>query len=219
MKITVRRGRKKTRTFTINSSGRVADLQWKIYSWCGVAPGDQRLFYNGIPLPPALRLDSLWDGITITMAKGMHGGAGLLSWGERKKRGRKKSAQRAARKRNAKAAADRFYEETKRMIEFRSRPDDEMGYGEFEEYMATEVSHEDLEEAAKKEEEYKCKIAKSKVPIYNTLHPTMKADNSVRFMSVNVNCLSMWKRLNYKAERLRWSLKNYQVDTMGLREV
>ena len=47
----------------------------------------------------------------------------------------------------------------------------------------------------------------------------MKADDSVRFMSVNVNCLSMWKRLNYKAERSRWSLKNYQVDSMGLQEV
>ena len=219
MKITVRRGRKKTRTFTVNSSCRVADLQKKIHEWCEVAPADQRLFYDGIPLHPALGLDSLWDGITITMAKGMLGGGGLLSWGEKKKRGRKKSAQRAARKRNAKAAADRFYEETKRMMESRSRPDDEMGYGEFEEYMATEVSHEELEEAAKKEEEYKSEIAKAKVPIYGTLHPTMKADDSVRFMSVNVNCLSMWKRLNYKAKRLRWLLKNYQIDTMGLQEV
>ena len=120
MKITVRRGRKKTRTFTINSSCRIEDLQMKIHSWCEVAPADQRLFYNGIPLHPALGLDSLWDGITITMAKGMLGGGGFLSWGEKKKRGRKKSAQRAARKRNAKAAADRFYEETKRMMESRS---------------------------------------------------------------------------------------------------
>ena len=78
MKITVRRGRKITRTFTVNSSGRVADLQRKIHSWCEVAPGDQRLFYNGIPLPPTLGLDSLWDGISITMAKGMHDGAGFL---------------------------------------------------------------------------------------------------------------------------------------------
>ena len=54
-----------------------------------------------------------------------------------------------------------------------------MGYGEFEEYMATEVSHEDLKEAAKKEEEYKSEIAKSKVPIYSALHPTMKADDSI----------------------------------------
>ena len=92
MKITVRRGRKKSRTFTVNSSGRVVDLQMKIHSWCEVAPEDQRLFYNGIPLHPALGLDSLWDGITITMAKGMLGGAGIPSWGEKKKRGRKKSA-------------------------------------------------------------------------------------------------------------------------------
>ena len=54
-----------------------------------------------------------------------------------------------------------------------------MGFGEFEEYMATEASEEDLEEAAKKEEEYKREIAKAKVPIYGTLHPTMKADDSV----------------------------------------
>ena len=219
MKITVRRGRKKRRTFTVNSSGRVVDLQWKIHLWSEVAPGDQRLFYKGIPLHPALGLDSLWDGITITMAKGMLGGAGIPSWGEKKKRGRKKSAQQAARKRKANAAADRFYEETKRMMESRKRPKDEMGFGEFEEYMATEASEEDLEEAAKKEEEYKREIAKAKVPIYGTLHPTMKADDSVGLMSVNVNCLSMWKRLNYKAERLRWSLKNYQVDAMGLQEV
>ena len=154
----------------------------KIHSWCEVAPEDQRLFYNGIPLHPALGLDSLWDGITITMAKGMLGGAGILSWGEKKKRGRKKSAQRAARKRKANAAADRFYEETKRMMESRKRPKEEMGFGEFEEYMATEASEEDLEEAAKKEEEYKREIAKAKVPIYGTLHPTMKADDSVRLM-------------------------------------
>ena len=92
-----------------------------------------------------------------------------------------------------------------------------MGFEEFEENMATEASHEDLEEAAKKEEKYKrSEIAKSKVPIYGNLHPTMKAEDSIQFMSVNVNCLSMWKWLNYKAKRLRWSLKNYQVGTMGL---
>ena len=119
MKITVRRGQKKTRTFTVNSSGRVVDLQRKIHSWCEVAPVDQRLFYNGIPLPPALGLNSLWDGITITMAKGMLGGADILSWEEKKKRDRKKSAQRAAWKRKANAAADHFYEETKRMMESR----------------------------------------------------------------------------------------------------
>ena len=50
-------------------------------------------------------------------------------------------------------------------MESRSQPDNEMGFGEFEEYMATEASHKDLEEVAKKEEEYKSEIAKFKVPI------------------------------------------------------
>ena len=120
MKITVRQGRKKTRTFNVNSSGCVVDLQRKIHLWSKVAPVDQRLFYNGIPLHPALGLDSLWDGITITMAKGMLGGAGFLGWGEKKKKGQKKSAQRAARKRKANTASDCFYEETKRMMDSRS---------------------------------------------------------------------------------------------------
>ena len=39
------------------------------------------------------------------------------------------------------------------MMESRSQPNDEMGFGEFEEYMATKASEEDLEAAAKKEEE------------------------------------------------------------------
>ena len=50
------------------------------------------------------------------------------------------------------------------MMESRGRPDDEMGYGEFEEYMATEVSEEDLEEAAKKEEEYKRRSPRPRCP-------------------------------------------------------
>ena len=69
------------------------------------------------------------------------------------------------------------------------------------------------------EEEYKKEIEEYKVPLYGTLSPIVKADESVRFMSINVNSLSMWKRFNYKAERLKWSLKNYQVDSMGLQEV
>ena len=87
MKITVRRGRKKTRTFTVSNLGRVVDLQRKIHSWFEVAPGDQCLFYNGILLHPVLGLDSLGVGITITMAKGMLGGPEQApSAGERRRR-------------------------------------------------------------------------------------------------------------------------------------
>ena len=52
--------------------------------------------------------------------------------------------------------------------------------------------------------------------LYGTLSPSEKADDSIHFMSINVNYLSMWKRFNYKAKRLQWSLRNYQVDSMGL---
>ena len=219
IKITVRHGKKRSRCFTLCTSGSVWDLQQEIHSWCNLPPAEQRLFHNGIRLPPELSLSDLWDGISVTLGKGMQGGAGCLSWGGKKKRGRKKSAQRAAARRKAVAAEMRFYDETKRMIEARNRPHEEFNYGEFEEYMATEADKEDFEEAAKKEEEYRQEIAKYEVPLYGTLSPTKKADDSIRFMSINVNCLSMWKRFNYKAKRLQWLLKNYQVNSMELQEV
>ena len=59
----------------------------------------------------------------MTLEKGLQGGSGFkagwgsLRSGEKKKRGRKKSAQRAAARRNAVAASERFYNETKRMME------------------------------------------------------------------------------------------------------
>lgn len=127
--------------------------------------------------------------------------------------------QRAAARRKAVAALECFYNKTKRMMESRNRPNEEFNYGEFEEYMATEADREDIKEAEKEKEEYKEEIEGYKVPLYGTLSPIVKADDSVRFMSINVNCLSMWKRFNYKAERLKWLLRNYQVDSMGLQEV
>ena len=41
----------------------------------------------------------------------------------------------------------------------------------------------------------------------------------MRLMSININCLSMRKRYNYKAKRLRWVMYKYKVDSMGLQEV
>ena len=38
-------------------------------------------------------------------------------------------------------------------------------------------------------------------------------------MSVNVNCLSMWKRYNNKAKKLGWAMSNYKMDSMGIQEV
>ena len=225
LRIKVRQGKKCSRTFTLCNSGRIADLQREIHVWSKVPPDEQRLFRNGISLAPELGLSNLWDGICVTLEKGLQGGSGFkagwgsLRSGEKKKRGRKKSAQRAAARRKAVAASERFYNETKRMMESRERPNEEFNYGEFEEYMATEADSEDIQEAEKEEEEYKKEIEEYKVPLYGTLSPIVKADESVRFMSINVNSLSMWKRFNYKAERLKWSLKNYQVDSMGLQEV
>ena len=83
------------------------------------------------------------------------------------------------------AASERFYNETKRMMESRERPNEEFNYGEFEEYMATEADSEDIQEAEKEEEEYKKEIEEYKVPPYDTLSPIVKADKRVRKIKPN----------------------------------
>ena len=41
----------------------------------------------------------------------------------------------------------------------------------------------------------------------------------MRLMSVNVNYLSMWKSFNDKAMKLRWTILNYQIDSMSIQEI
>ena len=55
--------------------------------------------------------------------------------------------------------------------------------------------------------------------MYNDSKPCKKAEDIVRLMSININCLSMWKWYNYKAERRRWAMHKYKVDSIGLQEV
>ena len=38
-------------------------------------------------------------------------------------------------------------------------------------------------------------------------------------MSINVNCLSLWRKCNYKAERLKWAMLKYRLDSVGIQEV
>ena len=46
-----------------------------------------------------------------------------------------------------------------------------------------------------------------------------KAEGIVQLMSININCLSMWKRYNYKAKRLMWAMHKYKIDSIGLQAV
>ena len=77
LRIKVRQGKKCSRTFTLCSSGRIADLQREIHGWSKVPPDKQRLLHNGISLAPALGLSNLWDGICVTLEKGLQGGSGF----------------------------------------------------------------------------------------------------------------------------------------------
>ena len=57
------------------------------------------------------------------------------------------------------------------------------------------------------------------MPVYGKLRIDVKDCEAVRFLSQNVNSMSFWLRDNYKAERLKFLLKKYSIDTAGLREV
>ena len=57
------------------------------------------------------------------------------------------------------------------------------------------------------------------MPLYGTLKPHEKPDDSVRLMSINVNCLSLWRKCNYKVKRLKWAILKYQLDSVGMQLV
>ena len=43
-----------------------------------------------------------------------------------------------------------------------------------------------------------------------------KAEDSIRFMSLNINSIAMTKRGNSKVDRLRQLISKYQLDAVGL---
>ena len=46
-----------------------------------------------------------------------------------------------------------------------------------------------------------------------------EAIDCIRMMSVNINGMSMTKRRNSKADRLRQLISQYQLDALGIQEV
>ena len=91
----------------------MGDLRYDICKWCGVPPKEQRIFWEGLPLPQEIQLSLVGNGATLMVRCRMHGGSGTLrggkkkgaatsTGGKKKKRGTKKAAQRAAFHRDAK---------------------------------------------------------------------------------------------------------------------
>lgn len=109
----------------------------------------------------------------------------------------------------------------KNIMESRSRPNEEVSFRECEEEME-EQEHALLKAKvagiiAKKE--YEKKLKKLKVPIYGNLRMHGKTTDCIRLISVNINGISMTKRGNCKADRLRQLMSQYQLDAVGIQEV
>ena len=145
---------------------------------------------EGILLLPELELADVGGGATLQVVKRQHGGAKAPTG--KKKRGRKKSAQAATFDRQVEARSKLSYKEKKSMLDSCSRPQEEMSLREFEEEMQEEgVDWIQEAKAIEEEKKYRKEIEKYKVPLYGNLKPYEKPDDSVRLMSMNVNCLSL----------------------------
>ena len=111
------------------------------------------------------------------------------------------------------------HEETLHVMHNRSRP--------LEEIQATEVAT-IVEEAKQQgasnkptssEEAYRQTVATTKVLRHGDLKLEAKSDDVLRFFSHNINSMTYWKKGNYKAERLKYLFKQYDIDSIGLQEV
>ena len=76
----------------------------------------------------------------------------------------------------------------------------------------------DEEEEREEEREYIQSVSEDKSPLYGNLQLRDKPEDVLRFFSCNINGLSFWLSNNPKAKLLKYLLKKYQVDALGLQE-
>ena len=116
-----------------------------------------------------------------------------------------------------------LYSDVKNIMESRSRPNEEVSFREYEEEMEARELSLSLSKAKVAgliaEKEYESKLKKMKVPIHGNLKMHGKASDSICVMSININGISMTKRGNCKADRLRQLISQYQLDAVGIQEV
>ena len=151
---------------------------------------------------------------------------------QQKKRGAGKSAQRANAWRDAKhryelqcqqhrkqrGLSKLSYTETIEMIDKRQRKFEEPSQMEVEDMIDNADAQVNEEEEREEEKEYQRSVAKDKSPIYGNLRVEHKPEDTMRFLSVNVNGLPFWWHDNPKANHLKFILKQYQIDGLGLQE-
>ena len=96
----------------------------------------------------------------------------------------------------------------------------------------TEITNNELEEIEeesvnlrrntdleKEQAVYKQTVIDTNIPLHGNLRVEEKDEEAVRVLGSNINSLSFCQKENYKAERLKFILEKYGVDTMGLQEV
>ena len=169
------------------------------------------------PLPPTGKGADLNSGFTSM---------------KKKKRGAGKSAQRANAWRNAKhryglqqqhhrkqrGMSKLSYNETVEIIDKRQRKFDEPSQKEVEDMIDDDEAQIDEEAEREEERDYQRSVAKDKSPIYGNLRVEHKPEDTMRFLSVNINGLAFWWQNNPKADHLKFILKHYQIDGLGLQE-
>ena len=101
----------------------------------------------------------------------------------------------------------------------RERPQEGPDFKEVEEMVERRWWVKESHAAAKALEKHQQDRKKKEVSLYGTLNPQESPGESVRCMSLNPNGMSMWRRKNHKADRLKSILDKYQLDAVNLQEV
>ena len=104
------------------------------------------------------------------------------------------------------------------MINSRQRKYEEPSRWEVDEMIKDSDDEFDEEEEREEEREYINSVAEDKSPLYGNLQLRDKPEDVLRFFSININGLPFWLSNNPKARLLKYMLKKYQVDALGLQE-
>ena len=111
------------------------------------------------------------------------------------------------------------YEDTIEILDSRHATTEDITADLVQAHTTEQVERAAAEQLDEAETAYVRTVSSTNVPIYGKLRIDEKDSEAIRFISQNVNSMSYWLRDNYKAERLKFLLKKYNIDKAGLQEV
>ena len=196
----------------LDGTATTKEVRTEISKVTGLSAEDLRLLQDGRPVPDG-PIDQEQLRHIVVMVAQTGGGGGKPTSSKSKQ-----SARRAARYRDNKRRTTLSHGDTLELMERRSNKNEEVLEQEVDELVKEKDNSAVAARATIQEAAFSREIAKRKVPIYGTLDPRQKPEETVRVMSLNINGLNMSKSANPKADRLRQLIPKYKIDVLGMQE-